>query len=219
MMMKKAKYIIISLIFAIVFAGIAPRAFSAASDVLSEKSKSESTTEDTSTSSSSGNENSNEKKKKYSYAQYNSNSTNKRIKACEVSRFKDKYQQSCFSCNTVVTMIGTFLEACSIGYDTVRRAGNIILLILSMLWIGLFVFQNLSKFSSIDIAQFMSTFGTFVFKFLIAWACINGGINLLLSYTLYPIISFATDFGLSLLSLTANDVVTPFDMLMEVKYA
>ncbi len=141
------------------------------------------------------------------------------IKACQTEKFKEKWQSCCFSCKTVQTMISTFLKAAAKSYGIMRKAANALLLILSILWIAVFLIKNLSQFTTLELGKFMNEFGLFLFKVLVAWVCINGGVNVLLRFTIQPILAFGTEFGMKLLTLSANDVIVPFTILTEVGYA
>lgn len=143
----------------------------------------------------------------------------KDLMACQVKDFKIKWQSCCFSCKTVQTMISTFLKAAAKSYGIMRKAANALLLILSALWIAVFLIRNLSQFTTLELGKFMNEFGLFLFKMLVAWVCINGGVNVLLRFTIQPILTFGTEFGMKLLTLSANDVIVPFTILTEVGYA
>lgn len=123
---------------------------------------------------------------------------------CDIVKINAEYTKSCFSCSTVSTIISVFLEAGAAAYPIMRQAGNEILGILSALWIAMFLLKNLSQFNAIELPDFIQQLGLFFFKIIVAFIFLNGGVTVILSYTLEPIISFGTDFGIGILSLTAD---------------
>lgn len=145
---------------------------------------------------------------------------------CDIPQIIEKYTQHCFSCATVSTIVSVFLEVGADAYPLMRSAGNTLLMILSALWIALFLLKNLSQFNAVELPDFIQQFSIFLFKVLVAFVCLNGGIGFILDYTLNPIISFGTDMGIGILSLTgdvssAADYLNLLDNLngMEVSYA
>jgi len=150
-----------------------------------------------------------------SYAKKNSD-----LGKCDVSKYIED-SQKCFSCNVVATIVSTFMKACSKGYGLMRDAGNTLLGIFSVLWIALFVIKQVSSFSEIEIMEMLQTFGIFLFKVLVAFLCLNN-FGTIKTYTMDPIISFGTDFGTALLTISSAETLPSIGQIFswtEVFYA
>ena len=145
--------------------------------------------------------------------------------ACDISKMQDQYTRSCITCPTVATIISIFLEVGVDAYPLMRSAANTLLGILSVLWIAMYFLKKLSSFAAVELPEMMQELSIFFFKILVAAVCINGGISVILDFTLNPIISFGTDFGIAFLDLTADvspdlmDTIHKIKNMEEVLYA
>ena len=136
--------------------------------------------------------------------------------ACDISKMQEQYTKHCISCPTVATIISVFLEVGADSYPLMRSAANTILGIMSVLWIALYFLKKLSAFTPIELPEMMQELSIFFFKILVAAVGINGGISVILYYTLDPIISFGSDFGIGILRLTADIPVSSAEDLMDM---
>mgnify|MGYP006873060812 CR=1 FL=1 len=131
---------------------------------------------------------------------------------CDISKMQEQYTRSCFTCPIVATIISIFLEVGADSYPLMRSAANTLLGILSVLWIAVYFLKKLSSFSAVELPEMMQELSIFFFKIIVAVVCINGGIGVILDFTINPIISFGSDFGTAFLKLTADIPVKQADV-------
>lgn len=61
---------------------------------------------------------------------------------CVTENFKAMYTSTCYSCEIVETLASAFIKAAAKAYQVSREAGNAILVVGMILWIGLFVLKS-----------------------------------------------------------------------------
>lgn len=114
---------------------------------------------------------------------------------CVTENFKAMYTSTCYSCEIVETLASAFIKAAAKAYQVSREAGNAILVVGMILWIGLFVLKSISAFTTVEPMKMIQTLLIQLFKVFLAFVLVNVGIAPILHYTLEPIMNAGTDFA------------------------
>lgn len=114
---------------------------------------------------------------------------------CEVQKFEKEYLNTCYSCDIVTTLTSAFLKAGAVAYEVSRSAANVVLIVVTSIWVAIFVLQNVSSFSTVEPMEMLQALFVQFFKVIVAFVIINAGISTILHYTLEPIMLAGTDFG------------------------
>lgn len=120
--------------------------------------------------------------------------------ACQIQRMQTLYQDKCYACVIVKTLLETFLVACSQVYDLTSEAGSKILVIGAMIWLAFFALKNVSSFANVEPGAMVNTLFVFLFKVMVAYIVINSGLTTIIHYTINPIVTAGADYGLGLMS-------------------
>ena len=124
---------------------------------------------------------------------------------CVTENFKAMYTSTCYSCEIVETLASAFIKAAAKAYQVSREAGNAILVLGMMLWVGFFVLKNISAFTAAEPMKMLQDLLVQSFKVFLAFVLINVGISSILHYTLEPIMNAGTDIADTIIA--ANTVV------------
>lgn len=123
---------------------------------------------------------------------------------CVTNNFLSMYTSTCYGCEIVETLASAFVRAAAKAYNVAREAGNAILVVATIIWIGIFVLKNISSFTTVEPRQMLQQLMIQLFKVFIAFVILNSGIQTILHYTLEPIMLFGTDFADAILVGTAT---------------
>ncbi len=118
---------------------------------------------------------------------------------CNKERMDAIYKSSCYACDVVTALIGSFMNACTYLYDVTKEAGSKILWIGIMLWIAFYVLQQLSSLKNIEPTAMVNDLLIMAFKVLGAYLVINAGIDFFISYAIVPFMNFGAQFGIAML--------------------
>ncbi len=121
---------------------------------------------------------------------------------CITENLMEMYSSTCYSCEIVEILASAFIRAGAKAYQVSREAGNAILVVGMVLWIGLFVLKNISSFTTVEPMKMIQDLLIQLFKVFLAFVIVNSGIPTILHYTMEPIMLAGTDFGSAIL--TAN---------------
>lgn len=113
---------------------------------------------------------------------------------CIVSNFSQKYSY-CYGCEVVETLSQAFVYAGGKAYDVSKKAANVIVVVLTLLWLAVFVLKNVSSFASIEPMKMLQEFMIQMFKIILAFVIINSGIETILRYSLVPLMNAGTDLA------------------------
>lgn len=119
---------------------------------------------------------------------------------CVTENFKAMYTATCYSCEIVETLAAAFIKAAAKAYQVSREAGNVILVLGTILWIALFVLKNISSFTTVEPMKMLQDLMLQLFKVFLAFTLVNIGISTILHYTLEPIMNAGTDFADAIIS-------------------
>jgi len=124
---------------------------------------------------------------------------------CVTNNFIAMYSSTCYSCEIVETLASAFVKAAAKAYDVSRQAGNAILVVGLIIWIAIYVFKNVTAFTTVEPRQMIQGLLVQFFKVFVAYAIINSGIQTILHYTLEPIMLMGTDFADAIMVEAAPD--------------
>ena len=118
---------------------------------------------------------------------------------CVTSNFVAMYTSACYSCEIVETLASAFVRAAAKAYDVAKEAGNAILVVGMILWIGIYVLKNISSFTTVEPRQMIQGLLVQLFKIMLAFIIVNSGLPTILHYTMEPLMMFGTDFATAIL--------------------
>lgn len=121
---------------------------------------------------------------------------------CVTENLMAMYSSTCYSCEITEILVSAFVRAAAKAYQVSREAGNAILVVGLILWIGFFVLKNISSFTTVEPMKMIQDLLVQLFKVFLAFVIVNSGIPTILHYTMEPIMLAGTDFGAAIL--TAN---------------
>lgn len=123
---------------------------------------------------------------------------------CVTENLMAMYGSTCYSCEIVETLASAFIRAAAKAYEVSREAGNAILVVGMILWIGFFVLKNISSFTTVEPMKMIQDLLMQLFKVLLAFVIVNSGIPTILHYTMEPIMLAGTDFADAIVSANAG---------------
>ncbi len=121
---------------------------------------------------------------------------------CVTENLMAMYSSTCYSCEITEILVSAFVRAAAKAYQVSREAGNAILVVGLILWIGFFVLKNISSFTTVEPMKMIQDLLIQLFKVFLAFVIVNSGIPTILHYTMEPLMMAGTDFGTAIL--TAN---------------
>lgn len=113
---------------------------------------------------------------------------------CIVSNFSQKYSY-CYGCEVVETLAEAFIFAAGKAYNVSKQASNIILIVLTLIWLSIFALKNVSSFASVEPMKMLQELMVQLFKIVLAFVIVNAGIETILHYSLVPLMNAGTDLG------------------------
>ena len=119
---------------------------------------------------------------------------------CRLDDMKQEYQSECYSCKVVKLLIKTFMNACANVYSLSKEAGTKVLFYGFIMWMVLFALKNVSSVTSLEPSNNINDLLIFLFKVLLAYVCINGGLTTFTTYIIDPIMIAGADYGLGIIN-------------------
>lgn len=119
---------------------------------------------------------------------------------CQTTNFRAMYHSICYSCIIVDILISAFVKAGAKAYDVSRQLANTILVIATILWLAMYVLKSVSSFSTVEPMKMLQDILFQLFKVFVAFTIVNAGISTIIDYTIKPIVSTGTDFGMAILN-------------------
>lgn len=126
---------------------------------------------------------------------------------CDIAEMQQKYQDSCYSCKIILTLITTFMNACSKVYDISRDAGGKVLVIGAMLWLATFALKLVSSFTNQEPMSILNDFFIFMFKVTAAYLMLNAGVAIIVNMFINPLLMAGADYGLGLLQAANKNII------------
>ncbi len=126
---------------------------------------------------------------------------------CDIAEMQQKYQGSCYSCKIILTLITTFMNACSKVYDISRDAGGKVLVIGAMLWLATFALKLVSSFTNQEPMSILNDFFIFMFKVTAAYLMLNAGVAIIVNMFINPLLMAGADYGLGLLQAANKNII------------
>jgi hypothetical protein len=117
---------------------------------------------------------------------------------CVTQNYKNMYK-ICYPCTIVGTLISSFTQTAGNTYDVMRSLANVILVIGTVLWLAMYVLKNISAFTTAEPMRMLQDIFVQLFKVFIATVIVNAGLDVIVAYTLVPILNTGTDFGAAVL--------------------
>lgn len=107
-------------------------------------------------------------------------------------QLKEKYLSMCWSCVVFNRLLTAFLNAADHGLNVTQRAGTVLLIIGSALWLVFWGLKNVSSFTEIQLANILNDLIKFFFKVMLAYWFIAYGTSAIGKYFVSPILSLGS---------------------------
>ena len=114
---------------------------------------------------------------------------------CDVSQFKAQYQSGCWSCLVIEQLLSAFLNAARHGIPVTQKAGTILLILGTILWLAKWALNNVSSFNEIQTANIFNELFKFSFKVMLAYFFIGVAVKGISQYFVRPIMSVGAIVG------------------------
>lgn len=115
--------------------------------------------------------------------------------SCDVSQFKAQYQSGCWSCLVIEQLLSAFLNAARHGLPITQKAGTILLILGTILWLAKWALNNVSSFNEIQTANIFNELFKFGFKVMLAYFFIGVAVKGISQYFVRPIMSVGAIVG------------------------
>ena len=116
------------------------------------------------------------------------------------SMYNAKDAQNCWYCRIVTLMTDAFLQAAESSIPTTQSLGKVILKWGFLIWLGIFLLQQLSSMGGISTGKMLQEIFMMGFKCAFAYYALEMGTDFITNYILNPIVSTGTGIGKSILT-------------------
>ena len=111
------------------------------------------------------------------------------------AQVKARFGAGCWSCLVIERLTSAFLHAANAGLAVTQKAGMVLLLLGSMIWLAFWALKNVSSFTQLQLGNLMNDLLKFGFKFLLAYWFIVFGATAISKYFITPIMSVGALMG------------------------
>ncbi len=119
---------------------------------------------------------------------------------CNKERMDAIYKSSCYACDVVTALIGSFMNACTYLYDVSKEAGTKLLWLGAILWVAFYILQQLSSLKNLEPTAMVNDLLIMAFKVLGAYLVIRAGVDFFINYAIVPFMNFGAQFGIAWLA-------------------
>jgi hypothetical protein len=125
-------------------------------------------------------------------------------KNCSLKTMQEKYMgedaaESCWYCKIVVIMTNAYLAAAQKAISVSQTLGRTILKIGFLLWLALYILQQVSATNPTSPGKFLQEILVMGFKVAFAYAAVDQGFEFFRDYIVTPIMLTGIDYGQALL--------------------
>ena len=135
---------------------------------------------------------------------------------CSAAVFRAQHTAGCWSCLVVERLTSAFLNAAKHGLPITQKAGVIILVLGTILWVLKWGLDNVSSFSEIQLANILNTLFQTCFKVMLAYWFIVLSTNAISQYFIRPIMSVGAIIGQNMWSEEVKEQTEVWDDLADV---
>lgn len=108
--------------------------------------------------------------------------------------------QNCWYCRIVTLMTDAFLQAAERSIPTTQSLGKVILKWGFLIWLGIFLLQQLSSMGGVTPGKMLQEIFMMGFKCAFAYYALEMGTDFITNYILNPIVSTGTGIGKAILT-------------------
>lgn len=108
--------------------------------------------------------------------------------------------QNCWYCRIVTLMTDAFLQAAESSIPTTQSLGKVILKWGFLIWLGIFLLQQLSSMGGVTPGRMLQEIFMMGFKCAFAYYALEMGTDFITNYILNPIVSTGTGIGKAILT-------------------
>ena len=119
---------------------------------------------------------------------------------CNKERMDAIYKSSCYACDVVTALIGSFMNACTYLYDVSKEAGTKLLWLGAILWVAFYILQQLSSLKNLEPTAMVNDLLIMAFKVLGAYLVIRAGVDFFINYAIVPFMNFGAQFSIAWLA-------------------
>ena len=135
---------------------------------------------------------------------------------CSAAVFRAQHTAGCWSCLVVERLTSAFLNAAKHGLPITQKAGVIILVLGTILWVLKWGLDNVSSFSEIQLANILNTLFQTCFKVMLAYWFIVLSTNAISQYFIRPIMSVGAIIGQNMWNEEVKEQTEVWDDLADV---
>lgn len=114
---------------------------------------------------------------------------------CVTANLNAMYDGVCYSCIVIETLVSAFTTAGAKAYGASRQLANAVLVIATALWLAMYILKSVSSFTSVEPMKMINDIFVQLFKVMVAFVVVNAGIDVIVQYTIEPILNTGLDFG------------------------
>lgn len=123
---------------------------------------------------------------------------------CRQEKIDNIYKSGCYPCLVVKSLISAFLNGVAFLESISVEAGSKIVILGFVLWLLIYVIQQVSSFKNIEPMSMINDMLIMAFKVLGAWIVIQVGFQLVVDYVIVPFLGWGIDFGTYVLAATTT---------------
>lgn len=115
---------------------------------------------------------------------------------CLGDAFDEKYSDAgCWSCDVVKVLMSAMMKVTNSLFTVIQDLCKRILEVGAALWLALYFLKSLSSFAAQDPAKVLDGALMFMFKWAVMYTLIFGGMDMIMSYVVNPLLSIGFDIG------------------------
>ena len=115
---------------------------------------------------------------------------------CKYSVINNKYLNAgCWSCDVVGILMSGGVGGVNVLYPALRDFGKVVLNYGAVIWIACFMLKTLGSFAAQDASKLMDGIVQFMFKWALAYVVVAGGLDVIIEWVVFPLLSIGFDIG------------------------
>ena len=115
---------------------------------------------------------------------------------CNYNKINNKYLNAgCWSCDVVGILMSGGVGAVNVLYPALRDFGKVVLNYGAVIWISCFLLKTLGSFAAQDASKIIDGIVQFMFKWSLAYVVVIGGLDVIVEWVVFPLLSIGFDIG------------------------
>ena len=118
---------------------------------------------------------------------------------CSYNKINEKYRTAgCWSCDVVGILMAGGVGAVNTMYPAMRDFSSALLKYGGAIWIVCFMLKTLGSFAAQDAGKVLDGLFLFMFKWMLAFTVVFGGLSIIIEWVVLPLLSIGFDIGTEL---------------------